>query len=158
MSGDHSQQLAQLADIHAAAEPGLWPPAPGWWLLALIALVILYRLARSAARRMAVRRRRQEWLKALADLREQHDPAANPHEYLAALNRLFRAVALRAFPDTGCARLEGEAWVAFIEGLLPEDAPSGPLAALAKGPYEPVPAFDPEALAALAAAWVKRYG
>ena len=39
MSGDHSQQLAQLADIHVAAEPGMWPPAPGWWVLGFIALL-----------------------------------------------------------------------------------------------------------------------
>ena len=77
---------------------------------------------------------------------------------LAALNRLFRAVALRAFPDTACARLEGSDWVAFLTGLMPEGEPVEALAALSRGPYEPAPAFDEQALQRLAATWVSRYG
>ena len=158
MSGDHSQELAQLADIHAAGAPGWWPPAPGWWVLAIVLLLVLYRLLRMAAKELAVRRRRQAWLLELESLGRDHDPLVNPHDYLAALNRLFRAVALRAFPDTACARLQGEGWVAFLSGLLPEDEITDGLAALASGPYEPVPEFDETELNALAAEWVKRYG
>jgi len=158
MQADHSQQLAQLADIHGAAEPGLWPPAPGWWLLALAILAIVVLLIRSAARKARLRRRRKAWLAELGSLGVRHDPDSNPHEYLAAINRLFRAVALRAFPDTACARLEGDAWVAFLAGLMPEDAATEQLAVLARGPYEPVPAFDVSALERLAATWVNRYG
>lgn len=158
MSGDHSQQLAQLADIHAVAAPGWWPPAPGWWLLAIVLLLILYRLLRTGMQKLALRRRRRAWLQELQSLSSEYDPSDRPHDYLAALNRLFRAVALRAFPDTACAKLQGEAWVAFLSGLLPEGEAVENLAALASGPYEPTPRFDAEALRALAAEWVKLYG
>lgn len=158
MSGDHSQQIAQLADIHTAGAPGWWPPAPGWWLLAIVLLLILYRLIRAGMQKLAVRRRRQAWLQELQSLATEYDPAVKPHDYLAALNRLFRAVALRAFPDTACAKLQGEAWVAFLGGLLPEGEAVDNLAALATGPYEPAPRFDAEALRALAAEWVRLYG
>jgi hypothetical protein len=158
MSGEHTNLLAQLQDIHAAAEPGLWPPAPGWWVLGLALLLLLARLLSVAARRLHVRRRQKAWLTALASLRTEHDPAANPHNYLAALNRLFRAVALRAFPDTACARLEGEAWVAFITGLMPEAEDTEKLSALARGPYEPLPVYNVAELEGLAARWVERYG
>mgnify|MGYP001823332300 CR=1 FL=1 len=158
MSGDHSQQLAQLTDIHVAAEPGLWPPAPGWWLLAALALIGLFLLLRIAARKRAVRRRRRAWQQELEFLRQRFDPADQPHEYLAAVNRLFRAVALRAFPDTACARLEGQDWVAFLTGLMPESETAEDLAVLARGPYAPAPEFEPESLQRLAAAWVERYG
>lgn len=158
MSGDHSQQLAQLADIHAATEPGLWPPALGWWVLGFIALLGLLMTLRAVMRKLAVRRRRRNWMAALDSIAEQFNPQASPHEYLAAVNRLFRAVALRAFPDTHCAKLEGEAWVAFISGLMPEDEATSELAVLARGPYAPAPDFDPPSLQRLAATWVEQYG
>lgn len=158
MSAQHVPDLARLADIHAAAEPALWPPAFGWWLLAALVVVVLALLVRSGLHRLAVIRRRRAWLRALDELAGRHDPAQDPQGHLAALNRLFRAVALRAFPGTGCARLEGEAWVAFIAGLLPEDIDAGPLAALAHGPYEARPEYDPAALRELAAVWVERHG
>lgn len=158
MSGDHDQALAQLADIHAAAQPGWWPPAAGWWLLALLGLVALALALRAAARRIGIARRRRAWLRALDALAREHDPGREPQAYLAALNRLFRAVALRAFPGTPCARLEGEAWVEFIAGRLPAEVDLAPLAALARGPYELRPRYDAAALNALAAAWVRRHG
>ena len=158
MSGDHSQQLAQLADIHIAAEPGLWPPAPGWWLLAALALTGLSLLLRMAARKRAVRRRRQAWLLELESIRQRFEPSDQPHVYLAAVNRLFRAVALRAFPDTACAKLEGQDWVAFLTGLMPESEAAEELTVLARGPYAPAPEFESESLQRLAAVWVERYG
>lgn len=162
MSQDHShdqaQPLAQLLDIHATAEPAWWPPAPGWWVLGLVLLGVLIYLLRRLAKRLAVRRRRRAWLKELGCLSAAHDPGADPHGYLAAVNRLFRAVALRAFPGTECARLEGDGWVTFLSGLMPEGADTGALDVLARGPYEPKPEFDRLALERLATTWVKRYG
>ena len=158
MSGDHSQQLAQLADIHVAAEPGMWPPAPGWGGLGFIVLLALLMGLRAVLKKLAVRRRRRAWRAALDAIAVQFDPHASPHEYLAAVNRLFRAVALRAFPGTNCAKLEGEAWVAFISGLMPEHETTSELAVLARGPYAPAPDFDPASLQRLAAAWVDQYG
>jgi hypothetical protein len=124
----------------------------------VLALLVLFLLLRLAARRLAVKRRRRKWLMALDSVGRRHDSREQPHDYLAALNRLFRAVALRAFPDTACARLEGGEWVAFLTGLMPEGEPVGALAALSRGPYEPVPEFDEAALRQLAEAWVNRYG
>ena len=158
MADDLQHRLAQLADIHGAAEPHWWPPAPGWWLLAGIVLVGLLLLARRVAARLALRRRRRAWLDELEALRERHDPEESPHDYLAALNRLFRAVAVHAFPGSACARLEGREWVAFIEQHMPAEASPEPLGVLARGPYEPAPSFDDAALQRLAVTWVERHG
>jgi hypothetical protein len=150
--------LEQLRDIHAAADPHWWPPAPGWWLLGALLLLALFFAARLLARRLAVRRRRRRWLAALDQLAREWDPASQPREFLAALNRLFRAVALRAFPASACARLEGEEWVGFIRANL-QGQPEAPcLAALARGPYEPAPRFDAAALQAQARVWVMTHG
>ena len=149
--------LAQLRDIHGAAEPFWWPPAPGWWLVALLVLLALLVSGRWLARRLAAVRRRRQWLQALRRLEEEFDPQARPREFLAALNRLFRAVALRAFPGTDCARLHGEDWVAFVRAQLHGEGGAA-LTALASGPYEPLPEFEAAALREQARAWVMRYG
>jgi hypothetical protein len=158
MNAANEQLLSQLRDIHAAAQPGWWPPAPGWWVVALLLFTALAVLGRIAARRLAAMRRRRQWLQTLRKLEHEHDPAVQPRDYLAGLNRLFRAVALRAFPATACARLQGEEWVAFIRSLLPEGPDTDCLSALARGPYEPLPEFDAATLVEQARAWVRRYG
>lgn len=158
MNPEDAQLLSQLRDIHAAADPGWWPPAPGWWLLGLLALLGVAALLRLMARRWRVRRRRRRWLLALDRLEREFDPSAQSREYLAALNRLFRAVAIRAFPDTDCARLEGDAWVHFLRARTPLTHGADCLAALARGPYEPAPSFDAAALGRQARAWVKQHG
>jgi hypothetical protein len=155
---DNAQLLAQLRDIHAAAAPGWWPPAPGWWLLAAFAAAGLFFVLRALARKWASVRRRRAWLRALEALGEQWDFQTQPHDYLAGLNRLFRAVALKAFPETRCGRLQGEEWVAFIRALLPDGDTAPCLAVLARGPYEPLPEFDALALNEQARTWVRLYG
>lgn len=149
--------LERLQDIHGAAEPALWPPAPGWWLLAGIALAAAVYALVLLRRKLRLRLRRRSLLRQLDALAQDFDPVARPADYLAALNRLFRGVALRAFPGTHCARLQGEAWVAFIRERLPgADLPG--LEALKAGPYQPRPEFDAARLKAQAREWVARHG
>lgn len=157
MNTDASQLLSQLRDIHGAGPPEWWPPAPGWWVLAAIGLALLVWIFRKIAQIMTVTRRRRRWLLALEDLNRDFDPAQFPHEYLAGINTLFRAVALKAFPGSACARLQGREWVAFISSRMPEAA-GGNLDALSSGPYQPVPDFDATALSDMAETWVKRHG
>ena len=97
-------------------------------------------------------------MRALELIESSVDPRQDPHEYLAQLNRLFRAVALRAFPGTASTRLQGSAWVGFLRSLLPDGKESESLSALEIGPYQPKPEFDVAGLSAMAREWVKRYG
>ena len=150
--------LAQLRAIHPAAEPGWWPPAPGWWLLGLLLLAALIALIRWLLKRWSVARRRKLLLRALDKLDRDVDPASRPHEYLAQINRLFRLVAIRAFPGTACVRLQGEEWVRFLASMLADGTMTASLAALASGPYQPSPEFNPQHLYGLARQWIQRYG
>lgn len=150
--------LERLEDIHAAAEPSLWPPAPGWWVVAGIVMALaLYGLFH-LVRRLRVYLRRRRLLRQLESLERAFDPVARPADYLSALNRLFRGIAVRAFPDTHCARLEGEEWVRFLCQRLPGMAEPGPLRALVHGPYQANPEFDADGLRACARHWVMEHG
>ncbi len=124
----------------------------------MLALAAMSLALRWGYRRWSVMRRRRALLTALENIARDVDPAQRPHEYLARLNRLFRVVAWRAFPDTACVRLQGMEWVRFIQSLLPQSMPAEGLTALASGPYEPSPEFDPHSLQQLARTWVKKYG
>jgi hypothetical protein len=158
MNQDNTQLLAQLQDIHGAGNPGWWPPAPGWWALALLLFVLLFLAGRFSIRKWRVRRRRRLLLAEADRLQNEFDPARQAREYLAGVNRLFRVVAMRAFPDTACASMQGEDWVTFVRSLLPAASDTSSLSVLAHGPYEPSPGFDHQALDNHARTWIRLYG
>jgi hypothetical protein len=150
--------LSQLRDIHGASDPGWWPLAPGWWVLLVLTIVLLVLFLRFVINQWRVTRRRRVLLLALEGIGQEVDPTEYPREYLALMNRFFRAVALRAFPATACGRLQGDEWVQFIHSLMPDGTPSADLAVLATGPYQPEPEYDADGLYSMAKTWVSRYG
>jgi hypothetical protein len=153
-----AEWLAQLRDIHAAPPAPWWPPAPGWWVLAAVAcvaLVLAMRLAAQSWRRRQRRRRLDRWLSAI---QAQADPVAAPQDFIAGINRLLKLVAIRAFPEHGCRRLQGPDWTEFLQRQLDGFPGREVLAVLASGPYQPQPEFDAAMVTRAAREWIRRHG
>jgi hypothetical protein len=96
-----------LRDVQVPATPPLWPPAPGWWLvIALVAGLLMIVAAGLAWRRLRLRR----WQRLFDAASDQ--PTATLQ--LAAMSELLRRAARRV--DPGADRLQGEAWLRFLDG------------------------------------------
>ncbi len=158
MNPQGADLLSQLRDIHASPAAPWWPPAPGWWILAALLFILLIMVLRRA--RLAWRRtqRRREMLGWVESLEREVDPDSAPQEFLSGMNRVFKLVALSAFPDQQCAHLQGEDWARFIRARIGETSDQGELQVLSAGPYQPVPAFDSRAIGRLARQWIRQHG
>ncbi len=162
MNGPQTQPLPpevlqQLKDIHPAPEPGFWPPAPGWWLLALLVLATLWW---SWHRWQAWRRARAPWRVArseLAGIRARWQAEQNDRWLLRAVSELLRRVARHCHgPDK--ASLDGVAWLQWLDAALPaaqRGFENGPGRVLARGLYQPRPEVDAEALLQLVEHWLR---
>ncbi len=150
--------LAQLRDIHSAPAVGWWPPAPGWWVLVLLALAGFIWLGRRLLAAYRVHQRRKQMLTWIDHLNATVDPRKDPHSYLSTLNRVFKLVALRAFPGRQCAAMAGHEWTEFLQKNIKAEQSGKVLSVLAAGPYKPAPQFDPVAISELARVWIKQHG
>ena len=123
-----------LRDIHLPAEPAWWPPAPGWWLVAALALVLLG-WGLLALRTRLRRRRRLQRIEALAaDAGRRFPDPAQGAELAAELSQLLRRAARLADPPA--VALRGEAWLQWLDAGDP-GAPfsRGPGRLLLEAPY-----------------------
>lgn len=91
-------------------------------------------------------------------LNDSIDPEREPQAYLSTLNRIFKLVALRAFPEQQCAVLAGSDWTAFLVDKMKDSPSVESLHVLASGPYDPSPQFDAGTIAELSRTWIKQYG
>jgi len=96
-----------LRDIHTPPAPPLWPPAPGWWVLAGLLLLVLLALAWWNWHR----RRQRRAIEQLFDASLQE--AASPAARIAAMSVLLRRAARQR--DPASAALDGDAWLAFLD-------------------------------------------
>ncbi len=109
-----------LRDVHLPAAPALWPPAPGWWLLAValvLVVLVLWVLVLAWLRR---RRRQRGWL-ALFD--QQLAVAPNAAARIATASELLRRAARDCAPEA--AQLQGEPWLHFLNGDTGHDFSAG---------------------------------
>ncbi|MGN6520534.1 MAG: DUF4381 domain-containing protein [Dokdonella sp.] len=153
----------ELRDIHLPASPAWWPPAPGWWLLALALLVVLVFALRACWRFERRRRWRARVRAELERIATAHAREADAQRLSIALSNLLRRASRLLAPHA--AALHGEAWLDFLDARLPPSeakaAPfrHGPGRALLDAPYRraddpAATAVDGDALIALARRWL----
>ena len=135
-----------LRDVHVPPAPSWWPPAPGWWLVAaLVVTAVLCFVAWHWHRRRRLQRW-QRWFDAVAQGR-------TPAEQVAAASELLRRAARRV--SSSADRLEGEAWLQFLDGQQGHAFSAGPGRLLLDGGYRRD--VDPVELAAALAAARMRF-
>lgn len=158
MNQDGANLMAQLRDIHVAPDAPFWPPAPGWWFVGLLVLIVLAIGLRWLLTHLRAHMRRRRTLQFLDGLRASLNPLDHPQSYLSGVNQLLKLVAIQAFPGQHCAAMQGRKWTEFLAGRLSKASSDTVLAALAEGPYQPTPEYDPQALHDLARNWIRSYG
>jgi hypothetical protein len=110
--------LDRLHDIATPPPVPWWPPAPGWFVVAGIALAVLGSVAWAEIARWRRNRYRRE---AILELdRITRDPSASSS--LTHVAELVKRVALAAFPRDRVAALTGDAWLAFLDATDGTDA------------------------------------
>jgi len=146
-----------LRDIHLAPAAQFWPPAPGWWLLALLAGAALAFLALWLYRRYCRHRQRRRILQELDQLGMTCTRVTAP-EFVTAVSTLLRRVALQHHARDRVAPLSGAAWLQFLD----ETGGNGQFTTgvgklLGDGPYVPcLQEIPSEPLLALARDWITR--
>ncbi len=146
-----------LRDIHLPADPSWWPPAPGWWML----LVLLIGLVWGAW--WLYQRRQQARLSAvhlagesLLALRAQYADAQDAPLLVRELSVLLRRLSISAFPRVDAAGLTGEAWLRFLDkSMAGEPFTHGAGRILIDAPYRPrLELHELGALLDLCEAWI----
>lgn len=121
--------LDQLEPLIAPAPVAWWPPAPGWWLLAVLVLVFAWLSWRRAGRSRPgtpdamsaetsdIDPVRQAALDELAGLPAPYGENAGP--WLQHLNGLLKRLCKARYPEQRSQTLSGRAWLAYLDSRCP---------------------------------------
>ena len=149
--------LSQLHNIHPPTPVPFWPPAPGWWIVAILVILFImvagwiyrrYYLSQ-AFKRMA--------LKILKQLRQDYQCSGESIQLVMALSILLRRVALVKFPRHQVAGLIGRSWLQFLDETGHTKAFTQGLGqVLVTVPYQKYSQVDTEALFNLVTTWIKQ--
>ena len=104
-----------LRDLHLPEVIGLWPFAPGWWVVILLAIVFLGFLARRYVRRRARGAARRHALSQLNELTAEFEQHRDAVAFSSGLSELLRRTMLAYAPRGEIAGLTGDEWVTWLD-------------------------------------------
>jgi Domain of unknown function (DUF4381) len=107
--------IERLFDIVTPPPVPWWPPAPGWFVIGGVVVVLAVWIAWHAWQRWTAAAYRRA---ALAEWRQLKSRASDPKRREAALGQLpalVKRTALAAFPREDVTSLSGKAWLRFLD-------------------------------------------
>ncbi|QHJ10752.1 hypothetical protein FX988_00973 [Paraglaciecola mesophila] len=106
--------LEQLKDIHVPSQVSVWPPAYGWWLVALLCMVTVAVITLVLMKRHRFNGAKREAFTELSQISSEQT------DWPIRINTLLKRVCLRYFPNEQAANLHTSQWQAFLSDQLPE--------------------------------------
>ncbi|MBL4774031.1 MAG: DUF4381 domain-containing protein [Alcanivoracaceae bacterium] len=98
---DKTAPALDLRDIHLPADPSMWPLAPGWWLLIIISIFIVYFLIKviiKIKKRKQLNALMQQQLIMIANEFKKHN---NKHLLAIDISQLLKRFVRHVFEDSG---------------------------------------------------------
>jgi len=151
--------MANLTEIGAPDPVPLWPPAPGWYVVGGVLVLVAIRICLALIRHRRANRYRRDALELVHQLAVAFN--RDPTTQLAPLPGVLKRAALVAFPRTDVAALSGAGWHHFLDQTIGEklfaDEAGATLDAVSYDPRAEV--SEDAALGLLSAAerWLRRH-
>jgi hypothetical protein len=105
--------LQDLKDIRTPAVIENWPPAYGWWLLAVLIMLGVLLLVLWIVKFREVRMAKRQALSALRQINGSNIDSTSQ------LNQLLKRVAMAYFPEQNVPQMYGVKWTQFLASALP---------------------------------------
>jgi hypothetical protein len=147
---DPQAVLQNLAPLREPSAISWWPPAPGWWLLAVLITSGLIALSVVMWRRYRANRYRRVALHMLGDL------IARQQTTIEQINRLIKSASLVHWPANQVAHLHGSDWIDFLCHSTRKSLPEGAFEPL-KRVYQDPQAQADDALINATRQWIKHH-
>lgn len=146
--------LAALRDIHASATPEFWPPAPGWWLLAILVAIAIIFFVLEIRRHLQQKKQLREVLSLIDQAADSY--SGQPVKLATTISKVLRRVAIRQYAVKDVASLSGSEWLGFLDRTGGNGGFStGPGEVIATAPYGQAENIDEQGLLKLARQWVR---
>lgn len=147
--------INQLHDIHSPPAISLWPPAIGWWIAALLIMLIMawlyykYYFVTHKIRRAALKKFKQ--------LQRVYYKNKNQNQLIIELSILIRRIALAKFPQRQVAKLNGNTWLQFLDKTgNTKEFTQGLGQALSVAPYQKSPQIEIDRLMVVIEKWIRQ--
>ena len=114
MTATTPKELAQLRDIHLPEAIGWWPIAPGWYILAVLLIMMVSALVFFLRRHYLQGRVKRQALREWVMYHQEYQQEQHSQISAAKLSELLKRVALMYFPRNEVASLQGDAWIVFL--------------------------------------------
>ncbi len=154
----NADPLAALRPLHLPEAVGWWPPAPLWWVLAVICLLAVCLIGRALLRQARRNRYRRAARRELAAALQEAIATGDSRTFVMSASSILRRAALCRYPRAEIAPLHGKEWLQFLDrsGRLTGFS-EGPGQALGLAAYGPAAQCEPAALETLCRQWLRRH-
>ena len=110
-----SNPLDNLRDIHLPEPVSAWPPAPGWWILAILVLALTVWIVLKIRENYNQKQLLRVSLSSAAQLELVYQKHKDPQRLVREYSSLLRRIALARFPRHKVASLTGSDWLKFLD-------------------------------------------